>query len=108
VLIPPKSPDGTKQVFPLTTSVSGKNLAIGETDNAVLEFMPRQRGAERFVLRIDHLLLDHVGESDPLTFHARFNNTEPPGEIRADGQFGPWDDNDPPPPPSPAPTPINT
>ena len=66
VIIPPKSPDGTRQVFPLTTSVSGKNLAIGEiaTDNAVLEFMPRQRGADRFVLKIDHLVLDHV-ESVP-------------------------------------------
>ncbi|MDP9115112.1 MAG: AsmA-like C-terminal region-containing protein [Acidobacteriota bacterium] len=97
VIIPPKSPGETKQVFPLTTSVSGKNLAIGEiaTDDAVLEFMPRERGADPFVLKIDHLVLDHVGESDPLTFHARFNNTEPPGEIRSDGQFGPWDDNDP-------------
>jgi AsmA-like C-terminal region len=97
VLIPPKSPAGTKQVFPLTTSVSGKNLAIGEiaTDNAVLEFIPRERGADRFILKIDHLALDHVGESDPLTFHARFNNTEPPGEIRSDGQFGPWNDDDP-------------
>ena len=97
VLIPPKSSDGTKQVFPLTTSVSGKNLAIGEiaTDNAVLEFMPRQRGARPFVLKIDHLVLDHIGESDPLTFHARFNNTEPPGEILSDGQFGPWNDDDP-------------
>ncbi len=97
VIIPPKSPDGTKQVFPLTTSVSGKNLSIGEiaTDNAVLEFLPRQRGADRFVLKIDHLVLDHVGQDDPLTFHARFNNTEPPGEIRSDGQFGPWNDDDP-------------
>jgi len=97
VIIPPKSSGGTKQVFPLTTSVSGKNLAIGEiaTDNAVLEFLPRQRGADRFVLKIDHLVLDHVGQNDPLTFHARFNNTEPPGEIRSDGQFGPWNDNDP-------------
>ena len=91
VLIPPKPSDGTKQVFPLTTSVSGKNLSIGEiaTDNAVLEFLPRQRGGDRFVLKIDHLVLNHVGESNPLTFHARFNNTEPPGEIRSDGQFGP-------------------
>ena len=97
VIIPPKSAGNTKQVFPLTTSVSGKNLAIGEiaTDNAVLEFLPRERGQDPFILKIDRLLLDHVGEDDPLTFHARFNNTEPPGEIRSDGQFGPWNDDDP-------------
>ena len=47
---------------------------------------------DRFVLRIDRLTLDHVGESDPVTFHAAFQNTEPPGEIRSDGRFGPWND----------------
>jgi AsmA-like C-terminal region len=36
-----------------------------------------------------------VGESDPVTFHAQFKNTEPPGEIRSDGRFGPWNDDDP-------------
>src|ERR1700734_3700593 len=46
-------------------------------------------------MRIDHLTLDHVGENDPVTFHARFNNTEPPGEVRSDGQFGPWNEDNP-------------
>jgi AsmA-like C-terminal region len=97
VLIPPKSGERVNKVFPLTNSTSGKNVDIGEisTDNAVLEFMPKEPGQERFVLRIDHLALDHVSESDPVTFHARFKNTEPPGEILSDGQFGPWNDEDP-------------
>ncbi len=97
VLVPPKSPDASRQTFPLTNSTSGKNLSIGEitTDDAVLEFISEQPAEERFTLRIDHLTLDHVGESDPVTFHARFSNTEPPGEIRADGRFGPWNENDP-------------
>lgn len=97
VLIPPKSQEGTKQVFPFTNSVSGKNVDIGEiaTDNAVLEFMPKEPGQEGFVLRIDHLVLDHVSGSNPLIFHARFKNTQPPGEIISDGQFGPWNEDDP-------------
>jgi hypothetical protein len=97
VLVPPKSPDSVSQTFPLTNSTSGKTLTIGEitTDDAVLEFMPEQPAADRFTLRIDHLTLDHVGESDPVTFHARFSNTEPPGEIRSDGRFGPWNEVDP-------------
>ncbi len=97
VRIPPKARDGTKQVFPLTNSTSGKNVDIGEiaTENAVLEFMPKEPGREAFILRIDHLALDHVSENDPVTFHTRFKNTEPPGEILSDGQFGPWNEDDP-------------
>ena len=97
VLVPPKSPDAARQTFPLTNSTSGKTLAIGEitADGAVLEFISAQPVEERFTLRIDRLTLDHVGQSDPVTFHARFQNTEPPGEIRTDGQFGPWNDDDP-------------
>lgn len=97
IRIPPKNPNSNQEVFPLTNSVSGKTLIIGEivTDNAVVEFVDRNQNEDRFLLKIDHLTLDHVSQSDPVTFHARFNNTEPPGEIRSDGQFGPWNDDDP-------------
>jgi len=97
VLVPPKSPGAPRQTFPLTNSTSGKTLGIGEitTDDAVLEFISEQPVEDRFTLRIDHLTLDHVGESDPVTFHALFKNTEPPGEVRSDGRFGPWNDDDP-------------
>jgi len=97
VLVPPKNPNAARQTFPLTNSTSGKTLTIGEitADGAVLEFISGQPAEDRFILGIDHLILDHVGESDPVTFHARFSNTEPPGEIRSDGRFGPWNDDDP-------------
>ena len=97
VLVPPKNPNAARQTFPLTNSTSGKTLTIGEitADGAVLEFISEHPAVDRFTLEIDHLILDHVGESDPVTFHARFSNTEPPGEIRSDGRFGPWNDDDP-------------
>ncbi len=97
VRVPPKRPGNQHQVFPLTNTTSGKTLTIGEitTDGAVLEFLSNQPGDDRFLLRIDHLTLNHVGEDDPLTFHAVLSNTEPPGEIRSEGQFGPWNDDDP-------------
>jgi hypothetical protein len=41
------------------------------------------------------LRLEHVGENDPIIFHAQFSNTEPPGEILSDGRFGPWNSADP-------------
>jgi hypothetical protein len=98
VRVPPKSPGSSShQIFPLTNSTSGKTLTIGEmtTDGAIVEFLSNQPSEDRFTLRIDHLTLNHVGQNDPIAFHARFNNTEPPGEIRSDGQFGPWNDDDP-------------
>jgi hypothetical protein len=61
----------------------------------VVEFLSRQPDEDRFILKIDHLTLDHVTQTDPITFHARFNNTDPPGEIHSDGRFGPWNDDDP-------------
>jgi hypothetical protein len=98
VRIPPKDPNSAHQVFPLTTSTSGKTLTIGEiaTDAAVLEFMSKDPGGQPFILKIDRLKLDGVGEDVPIAFHALFKNTEPPGEVRSDGRFGPWNDNDPP------------
>ena len=95
--MPPKNPNATQETFPLTNSVSGKTVTIGEitTDNAVVEFLDKQLQEDKFILKIDHLTLDHVAQSDPVTFHARFKNTDPPGEIRSDGQFGPWNDDDP-------------
>jgi hypothetical protein len=97
VTVPPKGPPGSPDVFPLTNTTSGKTLTIGEisTDDAVVEFVSKDPGQDRFILRIDHLILDHVGQSDPVTFHAEFKNTEPPGDIRTDGQFGPWNEDDP-------------
>ncbi|HTA67761.1 MAG TPA: AsmA-like C-terminal region-containing protein [Bryobacteraceae bacterium] len=97
IRVPPKNPGATQETFPLTNSVSGKTVTIGEitTDNAVVEFLTKDPAEDRFMLKIDHLTLDHVAENDPVTYHARFNNTEPPGEIRSDGRFGPWNDDDP-------------
>jgi AsmA-like C-terminal region len=98
VRIPPKNPNSARQVFPLTNSTSGETLTIGEiaTDDAVLEFIPKDPGGQPFILRIDRLKLDGVGEGVPIVFHALFKNTEPPGDVRSDGRFGPWNENDPP------------
>lgn len=97
IRVPQKNPSATQETFPLTNSVSGKTLTIGEisTNAVVLDFLDKDPRQTRFTLHIDHLTLDHVAQNEPVTFHARFNNTEPPGEIRSDGQFGPWNEDDP-------------
>jgi hypothetical protein len=94
VLIPPPGPSGQPpSVLPLTTSTSGTpSVTIGviSTDGAVLEFMPRQREQETFKLLVHRLTLDKVAENGSSPFHAALLNTEPPGEIRTDGEIGPW------------------
>jgi hypothetical protein len=98
IVIPPKDQNGQEpNVLPLTNSVSGKNLAIGEivTKDALLEFLPESSGKEPFRLKVDQLKLDNVGESGPIAFHALLRNSEPPGDIRSDGQIGPWNEESP-------------
>ena len=97
VLVPPKSPNGQGGgVMPLTDSSSKNSLAIGEirADGAVLEFMSSRRN-EPFKLQVHQLTLDHVGENGPIFYRATLLNTEPPGEIRSTGQFGPWNSDAP-------------
>jgi hypothetical protein len=98
VLVPPKSTDGKSHgVMPLTDSSSTKSLAIAEiqADGAELEFMSSRTDKDPFKLQIQRLILDHVGENGPVFFRAALLNTEPPGEIRSTGQFGPWNADDP-------------
>jgi hypothetical protein len=98
VLIPPPGPSGQpSSVMPLTTSTTGASITIGEikTDGALLEFMPRQPGQEPFQLQIHRLTLDEVGEGGVIPYHAALLSPEPPGEIRSDGEIGPWNEDDP-------------
>jgi hypothetical protein len=98
VLIPPPGPSGQpNSLMPLTTSTTGASITIGEitTDGALLEFMPRQPGQEPFKMQIQRLTLEEVVEGGVIPYHAALLNTEPPGEIRSDGEVGPWNENDP-------------
>src|ERR1022692_2099529 len=98
VLIPPPGPKGhPSSVLPLTTSTTGATVTIGQitTEGALLEFMPRQRGQESFKLEVHRLTLAEVGEKGIIPYHAVLCNPEPPGEIRSDGEIGPWNEDDP-------------
>jgi len=62
------------------------NVAEIDADHAVLEF---SSGDQPLRFEISKLTLNAVGEDHPMAFHVTLKNPEPPGEIRADGQFGP-------------------
>jgi AsmA-like C-terminal region len=98
VLIAPPAPSGRPHnVIPLTTSTSGNSLTIGKinADDALLEFMPRQPDHEPFKVRVHRLTFDHVSEGRSIPYHVTLLNPEPPGEIRSDGEIGPWNEDDP-------------
>jgi hypothetical protein len=80
---------GSEQKF------SGLNPAsthIDEIDihDAVLEVPRKEAGKPAVKFGIRDLALDPASADRPIHFSARLSNPEPPGEITASGQFGPW------------------
>lgn len=58
-------------------------------DGAVVEFASSEPGKEPLKFEIHELTLNSVAGDRPLSFHVALRNPKPPGEIRADGNFGP-------------------
>ena len=83
--------------MPLTDGQSQNSISIDRiaANDAVLEFIAGEQGREPFKLNFQKLVLDHVAEDGPVSFHAAVINTQPPGTIVASGQFGPWNARDP-------------
>ena len=95
IVIPPKgSKDGTAK-FALDSG--DKSIEIGTivANGAVLEFRSSDPGEEPYRIHIDALSLAGVGSGKPWRYRAVLNLSEPPGVIRAEGEFGPWNPDDP-------------
>ena len=98
VRIPGKGPNGEgDRSVALNGGDSGKSLTISKivADGTLLEFLPSEPGDKPYQLRIDGLIIRDVGAGKPMTYRANLTNTEPPGVIRAEGKFGPWNPKDP-------------
>jgi hypothetical protein len=72
-------------------------VIIGEinADGAVLEFASGDPGARPVKFEIHKLTLNGAGQGREMAFHAALRNPTPPGDIRADGRFGPLRRDDP-------------
>jgi hypothetical protein len=91
--IPPKGEGQGSGGFPLfTTGGGGKSLVIDRisVDRALLQFMPGDPGKTPYRIDVRTLLLTGVGSESPWNYNVALFNTQPPGEIRAEGKFGPW------------------
>jgi hypothetical protein len=72
-------------------------VIIGEidADGTVLEFASGDPGARPVKFEIHKLTLNGAGHAREMAFHAALRNPTPPGDIRADGRFGPLRRDDP-------------
>jgi hypothetical protein len=59
-------------------------------DGATLEVAPTDPAKDPLTFDIARLTLRTVGIRRPMAFHAELTNPKPPGLIRSDGRFGPW------------------
>jgi hypothetical protein len=95
MIVPPESEGGGNPTL-LNSGPGGKALAISKitANGAVLEFIKKDRREQPYVLKVDRLGITDIGSGKPMSYAATLTNTEPPGMIRAEGKFGPWNPND--------------
>jgi hypothetical protein len=64
-------------------------------DGTLLEILPKKTGKQPLTFDISKLTLQSVGAGRPMSFQATLANPKPPGQIQTNGQFGPWQREDP-------------
>ena len=64
-------------------------------DGTRLESLPKDPSKQPLIFHIRELTMHSVGIGEAMTFHARLDNPKPPGAIHSDGNFGPWNAQDP-------------
>jgi hypothetical protein len=96
MIVPPRTHEEPHEPVALNAGPGGKSLAISEirADGAMLEFIREDRNDKPYVLKIDRLSIRDVGSGAPMSYRATLTNTEPPGVIRSEGKFGPWNPTD--------------
>ncbi len=92
MIVAPKRPDEGPEHVSLNAGPAGKSIAISRitADGAVFEFMPRGGDGPPYVLKIDKLAMTDVGSGASTHYMAELTNSVPPGVIRSEGKFGPW------------------
>ena len=88
-------PPGTP-IAPNTWQESSSTTRVGEiiADGASVE-IARADGNSPLLFDIHTLKLTSVSQDKPLGYDIALHSPLPPGEIRAHGRFGPWNQNDP-------------
>jgi hypothetical protein len=90
VFVSPRSERAGNEAWP-AASLEHFALILDEiiADGAVVDFASGGPSAQPLKFEIHKLTLNSLADDRPMSFHAMLQNPKPPGEIRADGQFGP-------------------
>jgi uncharacterized protein involved in outer membrane biogenesis len=64
-------------------------------DGAQLKIFPKKANRQPLLFDIYRLTLTSVGADRPMRYQAQLRNATPPGLIRASGDFGPWQADEP-------------
>jgi hypothetical protein len=64
-------------------------------DGTTLETLPEDPRKDPLTFAIHKLTLHSVGPRRPMKFRAELENAKPPGLIHSDGDFGPWNQDEP-------------
>jgi hypothetical protein len=92
--IPPRRGDSDK---PKEAKQKLPQFQIDEmvADGTTLNILSKKEGKEPLVWDIFKLRLNSAGTVAPMKFVATLTNPKPPGEIQTEGEFGPWQNEDP-------------
>jgi len=93
--IPPRTSGAKPQTQPrkgLGIPVQVDELTSDDTE---LEIIPNDPGKRSHIFAIHRLTMHSVGLGRSAPFQVALTNDTPPGEINAQGQFGPWNRDDP-------------
>jgi hypothetical protein len=94
ITVPPRDPNGAR--MRVSQSHTGDRFIADEliADETVLTILPSQPGKEPLVFDVHKLDL-HPGGQAAMHYKADMTNAKPPGLIHAEGDFGPWLNEDP-------------
>ncbi len=96
--IPPREPK--KDQPPPNPSRGNKSAPTVVVDQVIcndadIVILPRKAGKDPLDWDIHNLVLYSASADKPFAFHGNLTNGKPKGEIDTQGQFGPWDADDP-------------
>ncbi len=98
VTVPSREPAGEPSpMMPLTYSNSRTSMVIDAllADGADLDFLSDSPAKPPMRIVVNKLALHNIGSNTPVAYSLIVQNSEPPGQIRSTGSWGPWNPKQP-------------
>lgn len=81
---------GTPGPFNVGRLTSGLTIGKIIADGATIELAPTAERKQALIVRISKLIVHDLEDGKPLQFQARLQVPQPPIDLEAEGEFGPW------------------